>query len=376
MDFDLDVAVIGAGAVGLAVAAEVAETGQQVGVLEKYTRWGMGTSSRNSEVIHAGIHYPPGSLKARLCVEGNRILYEMADAPFNLPVVHTGKITVAVDPEECTVIEALAQQGRYNGVPGLHLLDGRDISRLEPAVQGLCGILTESSGITSAHALMDIFAGRIRDAGGLIGLGEAVTAAEPAGEGYRLFVNHGSSSYTARTVVNAAGLFSDQVAGLFGCPYRLFWAKGDYCSVDGPVPVSRLIYPIPSRHSLGAHIGLRIGGGMRLGPDLQYVQRADRPYPDDAGPTLYSVAPEKAHLFREEAARYLPAIAGAIVRPESYGIRPKLQGPEDDFCDFAIVEESGRGLPRLINLVGIESPGLTAAPAIGRYVRSLISRIT
>jgi len=371
-DFDLDAAVVGAGAVGLAAAAALAEAGWRVGVLERHTRWGMETSSRNSEVIHAGIHYPPGSLKARLCVEGNRLLHAMAEPPFRLPVLRTGKITVAVEPAEIAAVEALERQGRENGVPGMRLLDRDGVARLEPAVRAACGLLTETTGILSAHALMDIFTERLRAAGGLIGLGETLTAAETAGDGYRLFVNGGSGSYTARAVVNAAGLFADRVAALFGCAYRLHWAKGDYCSVDGPAPVSRLIYPVPSGHGLGTHLGLRIGGGMRLGPDVEYVERSERPYPDDDGGTVYSVAPEKAAAFRDSAARWLPALAAAGTRPESYGIRPKLQGPRDGFRDFAVVEESGRGLPRLVNLVGIESPGLTASPAIGRYVRDLL----
>ncbi|HOL65892.1 MAG TPA: NAD(P)/FAD-dependent oxidoreductase [bacterium] len=369
---DFEVLIIGAGVVGLAIGRQLAEDGFSVAILEKEKHFGLGTSSRNSEVLHSGIHYPRGSLKACLCVEGNHLMVELLKKQ-GLMYGPVGKITVASCPEEVAILEALYQQGRQNSVPGMQLLSQTMVNRLEPEVKAEAGLLTPTTGLLNVHQLMDFLAFAFQEAGGLLAFSSPVAGLEKTGSGYQVrVVREKEERYTAEKVINSAGLFADEVAGYLGLKYHLYWARGDYFSLHQPLRVERLIYPVPNPASLGIHLTPRLGGGYRLGPDLEYVEKRIPPYPGETAQPPYRVQPDKSSLFYQEVRRYLPCLKEEAIVPESYGLRAKLQGPGEPFCDFVIRDEAAQGFPGFINLVGIESPGLTASLAIARYVRRLL----
>ncbi len=370
----VDIVIIGAGVVGLAVAARLADRGDDVLLLEKNDDFGQETSSRHSGVIHCGIYYPPGSLKARLCLAGNSSLYDLC-ARYGIGHKRLGKLIVATAVSELDQLEALLERGRDNGVEGLCLLAPPEMKRLEPYVTGAAAILAPSTGIIDAPALMKCFLGLARRGGVQVAYRSRVSCLEKTSGGYRVTVVGDDSdfSFTSRLVINCAGLHADKVAALSGIDidaagYRLHYCKGEYFSIGGGQrhPVKRLIYPLPPPDLSGAgiHVTLDLEGRLRLGPGIQYVDRID-----------YSVDASHKRLFYDSARRLLPWLEYEDLEPEMAGIRPKLQGPGEDFRDFVIAEESSRGLPGLINLIGIESPGLTACPAIAEYVASLVDRL-
>ncbi|MDH4196217.1 MAG: NAD(P)/FAD-dependent oxidoreductase [Candidatus Aminicenantes bacterium] len=372
MSFDFDVAVVGAGVVGLAVAAELAGAGREICVIERHAACGQETSSRNSEVIHSGIYYPPGTLKARLCVEGKRLLYDLCAAR-GLPHRRTGKLVVAADEGEVRDLEALAANGRRNGVDDLALLTRAELGRMEPRVRGAAALWSPSTGILSAHDLMRDLAGRAREKGVAFLLNAEVVGLEPAAGGWRVAVREGGAlqDVHARRVVNSAGLRSDAVAGLAGVDvneagYTLRFNKGEYFRLRRrpETTVERLVYPVPYGEGgwLGVHITVDLQGEIKLGPSAFDVDDLD-----------YSVDPAHAQDFHTAGRRYLPDLRLEDIQPDMAGIRPKL-GPRGDegFRDFVIREESDRGLAGLVNLIGIESPGLTAALAIAATVRALL----
>jgi L-2-hydroxyglutarate oxidase LhgO len=362
---DCDVIVIGAGVVGLAVAAELASSGRSVYLLEKERTHGQGISSRNSEVIHAGLYYPPGSLKAKLCVEGRELLYE-ACARFGVPHRKLGKLVVAVSQDELGPLEALQRNAAACGVTSLVPLDAAAVRRLEPQIRAVAGFFSPETGIVSAHELMELYLAQARASGAQIAYGTEVVGVEPLAAGYRVETRGEDGErfgLRGEAVVNAAGLSSDTVARMVGVDYRLHYCKGSYFSVRNVKrgTVSRLVYPVPEeRHvGLGVHLTLDLGGRMRLGPDAEYIDRVED----------YRVDASKAERFYEAASRYLPFLSREDIAPDTAGIRPKLQGSRDDVRDFVISMD----LPGFVNLVGIESPGLTAAPAIARRVRQLLA---
>jgi len=369
MEYDFDVLVIGAGVVGLAVARELAEASYTTGLLEKNSRYGLETSSRNSEVIHSGIHYPSGSLKTRMCVEGNRLIYEICEK-YNLIYRRTGKITLAVEESEIGKIEELYKTGIANGVEKIRILDASDVKKIVPDVVCKAALYTGTTGIFNAHNFMDFLYHRFINAGGMAGFKEKVVMTEREGGGYLVF-NEEGQRYSTRVLVNCAGLFADRIAGMLGINYNIHWAKGDYFSINRNIPVEILIYPVPGETSLGIHITPRIGGGFKAGPDVEYIEKKEPPYPDEKSMGCYTVDESKREFFYKEIRRYLPVLEIEDLSPEMYGIRAKLQGPEDGFKDFVIKEE----IPSFINLVGIDSPGLTASVAIGRYVKEMINEI-
>jgi L-2-hydroxyglutarate oxidase LhgO len=366
---EVDVVVIGAGVVGLAVAARLAGAGRSVIVLERREGPGRETSSRNSEVIHAGIYYPPGSLRARLCVRGNRLLYAFCEAS-GVACRALGKLVVACSDDEVSSLEELWRRGTTNGARELRLLEAQEARRLEPHVHARAALLSPSTGILDTHGLLKALEARARGHGGQLLYRCRVVAVDRRGEGYTVSVENpsGEERLAARVVVNAAGLESDRVAALAGVDrYRLHPCKGDYFAVSGRRArlVSRLIYPLPTTElqGLGIHVTLDLGGRMRLGPDATYVTR-------DADGVL-DVDPNKAHTFWTAARRYLPALELEDLQPDMAGIRPKLQGPDDPWQDFVITDEQEAGLPGLVSLVGIDSPGLTAALAIAELVEAI-----
>ncbi|GIW06218.1 MAG: dehydrogenase [Dehalococcoidia bacterium] len=384
---DADVVIVGAGVVGLAVAVAVARADRTVFVLERATTFGTGTSSRNSEVVHSGIYYPPGSLKARLCVEGNRRLRALAEEG-RFAFLACGKLVVAVEPAEIPTLEGLLAVGRANGVEGLELIGAADVPRFEPHVRAVAALVVPSTGVVDSHGLLRDLVGRARDGGALMVYGCRVDAAEPMAGGYRLHVGYlagGGDTLTARLVVNAAGLDADLVAALPGLDvdaagYRQEWVKGNYAEVGNGKQrlISRPIYPAPVYHGvragagqaafsgLGVHATRGVDGRVRLGPDVEYLSgRSEQ----------YGVRRGTAESFYESARRFLPFLEPDDVTPESAGIRPRLAAAREAFADFVIAEESARGLPGWINLVGIESPGLTCALPIADEVARLVGEL-
>ncbi|HSD65646.1 MAG TPA: NAD(P)/FAD-dependent oxidoreductase [Vicinamibacteria bacterium] len=367
---DTPLTIVGAGVVGLAVAARLAPRFPEAVVLERRERHGTETSSRNSEVIHAGMYYPTGTLKARLCVRGNRLLYELCER-LEVPHRRTTKLIVATAPGEAGDIERLLALGRANGVP-LSMLTGEECRRLEPAVAATVGLLSPTTGIVSAHGLMDALLHEARRHGAILQPRAELVGLERRDGDYRLEIRtpDGVESLTSERVVNAAGLGSDTVAALAGIDveaagYRLHWWKGSYFAVSGPKArlVSRLVYPPPTHVSLGIHAILGLDGRLRFGPDADHLpdRRQD-----------YSVDETKRAGFGAAVRQLFPQIADEDLAPDIAGIRAKLQGPGEGFRDFVIAEESARGRPGLVSLVGIDSPGLTSALAIAEEVERLL----
>ncbi len=372
MSSQVRIAIIGAGVVGLAIAAELARTERGVFVFEKNGSFGLETSSRNSEVIHAGIYYPEGSLKATLCTQGNRLLYDFA-AEHGVAHRRTGKLIVAVDEGEFGQLEELHRQAQRNGVPGLEMVSRAEVKRLEPNVEAAAAILSPSTGIIDGHGLMRTLNGLARERGADFIFDAEVGGLEQTAGGFRVTVSdrEGTSTFESALVINAAGLNSDRVAGLAGIDidhagYRLHHNKGEYFSVNCPdgAPVSRLVYPLPEQAGVGIHVCVTIDGKVRLGPSTRYVDEID-----------YRIDETEKESFHRSVRRFLPGLRLQDLTPDFAGIRPKLQGPDDDFRDFVITDEASRGLPSLINLIGIESPGLTSSPAIARRVAEMARRL-
>lgn len=367
---DAAVTIIGGGVVGLAIAAELSNAHAPTILLERHSTCGRETSSRNSEVIHAGISYPHGSLKARLCVEGRDLLYDLC-AQHRISFQQTGKIITATEQEELGELEALCQHGKENGVD-LRLLTAESVTNLEPHIRTVGGISSSSSGIISAHGLMDYFRHKAVAQGAIIQTGCAVTGIVRLADWYRIAINdHGlATSIDAEIVVNAAGLDADNVASMAGINpaqygYALSWVKGSYFRVHGAKRgiVKHLIYPLPQQDSLGIHAVVDLGGGLRFGPDVEYLSERVQDYSVDGG---------KKGEFAKAVRRIIPSINDEDLIPDQSGIRAKLQTPGATAKDFVIRNEADKGLNGFINLIGIDSPGLTSSPAIARLVRSII----
>jgi L-2-hydroxyglutarate oxidase LhgO len=368
------ITIIGAGVIGLAIAAQVAGEGREVYILEKNDSFGLETSSRNSETIHAGIYYAENSLKAQTCVEGNALLYKLCQQ-HSIPHKRTGKLIVAKENSELDGLEALLEQGKRNGVPGLAILSRREVGNLEPNIEAEAALLSPSSGIVDSRALMRCFAGIAREKGAEVAYRSKVVGIERTAGGYFVGVRDDTGVHTFKTevVVNCAGLHSDEVAGLGGIDvdeagYRLHYCKGEYFSVNARKSrlVDRLIYPVPvpGAGGVGIHTVQDVEGRMRLGPNARYVDEID-----------FKVDESQQQIFFDSVKPFLPFIEYDDLAPEMAGIRPKLAGPGEGFRDFVIRHEVDRGLPGLINLIGIESPGLTGSPAIAKYIGSIVDEM-
>jgi L-2-hydroxyglutarate oxidase LhgO len=372
MPAEVDVAIIGAGVVGLATAREIAQGKRETFVFEKNRTFGLETSSRNSEVIHAGIYYPEDSLKAKFCTEGRNLLYQLC-AKHNIAYKKSGKIIVAADENEISWLEDLCEQGRKNGVDDLVLLSRAELKKFEPNIEARAGLLSPSSGIFDSYTFLKFLYGQAREKGAEFVFDTEVIGIERAGANYKVQIKDrdGISAFVAHVVVNCAGLNSDKIAQLAGLDiakagYKLHYCKGEYFSLDSKYRnlVSRLIYPVPEQAGHGIHWGQGLDGRVLLGPSAHYVEEID-----------YAVDETYKQYFYNSAKRFLPFVELEDLAPESAGIRPKLQGPEEDFRDFVIAHEEEAGFPGLINLIGIESPGLTAAPAIARYVGRMVDEL-
>ncbi|OGD47953.1 hypothetical protein A3K79_00245 [Candidatus Bathyarchaeota archaeon RBG_13_46_16b] len=359
---EANIVIVGAGVVGLAVAAKLSEKYESVFIFEKNSRFGQETSSHNSGVIHSGIHYPPGSLKARLCVKGNLMLYEICEK-YKIPYKKLGKLTVAIEEEEIEELDTLMRAGNANGVEGLQMLDREGVKKLEPNVEVERALYSPSTGIIEPDEFMGYFYAKTQKNNAVLATKTEVTGLRKAENGFEVAGESVGEKFkvAAKTVVNCAGLYSDKVAAMAGLDvdrlgYRLHHCKGDYFRLVGKPPVKMLVYPVPKGPGLGIHLTPDLAGTVKLGPNAYYVDKID-----------YEVRSSEEE-FRKDVERFLPLIKDRQIQADTAGVRPKLQGPGDSFKDFVIRHEADRGLFGLINLVGMESPGLTAAPAIAEFV--------
>ena len=370
---DADITIIGAGVVGLAIAEKVSEEHNNVFIIEKHLSFGQETSSRNSEVIHAGIYYTMGSLKARLCVEGKWLLYDYCKK-YNIPYNNCGKLIVATSKEEITVIEGLWQTAIRNSVNDLLFLERYQIAELQPDIFALKALFSPSTGIVDSHSLMKQYETNTINNGGQVVYGSEVTGISKISNGYRITLldsDKRNYSFTTRIVINSAGLTSDKVSEMVGLTddnLKILFCKGEYFRINPPKNrlIKRLIYPVPHQNmeGIGIHVTMDMGGGVKLGPDVKYLE---------SNIYDYKLTASKQEAFFKSAKKFLPFLEYDDLAPEMAGIRPKIQKPGEPLRDFYIMEETKRGYPGFINLIGIESPGLTSSISIAKYVNDLIS---
>ena len=363
----VDTLVIGAGVIGLAVAREFAIRGRDVIVLEAADAVGTGTSSRNSEVIHAGLYYPTGSLKARLCVTGRELLYaycEQRGVEHRCP----GKILVATSTEECAVLEKYREQARINGAGELEPLTAAEVRALEPAVECVGGLYSPRTGIVDSHALMIALQGELERAGGQVVCLAPVTGGEVTRTGF--LVNVGGEATTqlmAASVILAAGLDAQRVAlKLQGVPPgsvpATYYAKGHYYSLSGRSPFKHLVYPIAGHGGLGVHVTLDLAGQARFGPDVEWIDAVDYDFDD-----------RRRGAFETAIRRYFPTLDAARLAPAYTGVRPKVVPSGSPAADFIVHGPADHGVPGFVALYGIESPGLTASLALAEHVATLLT---
>ncbi|EYC51596.1 FAD-dependent oxidoreductase [Hylemonella gracilis str. Niagara R] len=371
----VDVVVAGAGVVGLAVARALAQSGREVLVLEAAGAIGTGTSSRNSEVIHAGLYYPTGSLKARLCVQGRDMLYGYC-AERGVNHRRCGKLLVATSEAQMPKLHAIAAQAAANGVHDLQWLSRDQARALEPALECVAALLSPSTGIIDSHGLMLALQGDLENAGGQVVFNTAVAHPVVVPQGIEVeAVDRASQSSTrllVRTFVNAAGLSAPALARqIEGLDSRhvptAHYAKGSYFSLAGRAPFSRLIYPMPEGGGLGVHLTLDLGGQARFGPDAEWLTGVSTDTLD------YTVNPARGDAFYAEVRRYWPGLRDGALLPAYSGVRPKISGRDEPAADFVIQGPADHGVSGLVNLFGIESPGLTSCLAIGEQVRHVLA---
>jgi len=368
---DVPITIIGAGVVGLAIGARLSQNTSDVFILEKNDRFGQETSSRNSEVIHSGIYYPTDSLKARLCVEGNRLLYDYCES-HDVRCLKLGKLVVASVEEELPMLTNILQQATANGVSDGYQLTASEVNEMEPNIKALGALFFPSTGIVDSMGLMiSLVRDCVNNKVTLVYRSEVI-AIRTIVEGFEVQVQEpgGQYSFTTRCVINAAGLNSDRIAAMTGTNLendRIFYWKGEYFAVRNYKRklIHHLVYPVPhTNHAgLGIHATLDLDQGLKLGPDATFLQD---------GILDYSVDPDKRQDFYEGASRFLPFLEPDDLTPDQAGIRPKLIRPNDKERDFIIREESTAGMAGLINLIGIESPGLTSCLSIANYVNNLL----
>jgi L-2-hydroxyglutarate oxidase LhgO len=362
----VDAVVIGAGVVGLAAARALALAGREVIVLEAEESIGNHTSSRNSEVIHAGIYYPKGSLKAQLCVTGKQQLYDYCRSR-GVPYLNCGKVLVAASEAEIPAVLGYIDKARANGVSDLRRISLEELRELEPAVKAVAAVYSPSTGIIDSHAYMLALQGDVENAGGAVVLRSPVTCGDATSEGVTLEVGGSEPmSICCKLLVNSAGLLAPSIArSIRGIPAASippqYFAKGHYYTLSGKSPFNRLVYPMAGAGHLGVHVTIDLGGQARFGPDIDWIDGID--YRFDAA---------REPLFYEAIRQYYPALKDGALQPGYTGIRPKISGPNEPAADFMIQGPGEHGVPGLVNLYGIESPGLTASLAIGELARRML----
>jgi len=369
-----NILIVGGGVVGCAVARALSARWQDVFLVEQFPKLGMATSTRNSGVNHSGIYYPKNSLKARLCVEGNHLTYEFCEN-HNVPFRHSGKLVVAADAHEEPELLALKKRGEDNGVEGLQLVDAAEIRKREPHIRGVAALYVPSTGIVSAEELVHAYARVATNQGANLVTRAQVVSLEPSGNTIRVGLRIGDEEDSqeekieARCVVNAAGLYADEVAAMLGnSSWKIYPVRGEYCEVRGPRSslINNLVYPLPHSDglSLGVHFTKTLWGTFLLGPTATYVEEKDN-YEKNRLPIA---------AFAESAKTLLPEIEERDLQLGYTGLRPKLAPPtHKGIMDFVITRD--RDVPQAIQLVGIESPGLTAAPAIAEHVTQLVAQV-
>jgi len=360
--------VIGAGVVGLAVARALALAGREVVILEAEDAIGTHTSSRNSEVIHAGIYYPKGSLKARACVEGRNRLYEYCET-HGVPFRRCGKLIVAADDAQIPELKGIQKKAHENGVTDVVEIPAAEAMRMEPALRCVAALHSPSTGIIDSHALMLAYQGDAEAAGAMLGLKSSLQKVFIKEKSFELHAEK-SDPISCEILVNSAGFRAPSVARLMeGFPAAKippeYYAKGNYYSLTSRPPFSRLVYPVPEPGGLGVHVTLDLAGQARFGPDVEWVERFD-PRTD------YAVDPKRSERFYAAIRRYWPALPDGALAPGYSGIRPKISGPKEPAADFLIQGPAEHGIPGLVNLFGIESPGLTASLALADDVATLL----
>jgi len=362
MSEQVDAVVVGAGVVGLAVARALATAGHEVIVLERHGLIGSETSSRNSEVIHAGIYYPTGSLKARLCVAGKHQLYAYCEER-GIPHRRCGKLIVATSEAQTGELARIRQKAAENGVTDLEFWEGPRARTLEPALSCTAALWSPSTGIIDSHALMLAYQGDLEDAGGMIAFNARLDHARVTEDGFTLRIGGAEPMELAcRILVNSSGLEAPALARRIegydpALAPEAHYCKGNYYRLAGKSPFSRLIYPVPEAAGLGVHVTIDMAGQSRFGPDTEWVETID-----------YAVDPRRADVFYEAVRRYWPALPDHALTPDYAGIRPKLHPAGEPAADFVIQNPADHAVPGLVQLFGIESPGLTASPAIATAV--------
>jgi L-2-hydroxyglutarate oxidase LhgO len=370
---DADITIIGAGVVGLAIAEKVSAEHDNVFLIEKHLSFGQETSSRNSEVIHAGIYYTKDSLKAKLCVEGKWLLYDYCKR-YEIPYKNCGKLIVATSEKEIGVIEGIRQNAIKNGVDDLLVFGREQIAELEPNIFALKALFSPSTGIVDSHSLMKQYETNSYNNGCQIVYGSEVTGISQIKNGYKIDLfdaDKKNYSFTTKIVINSAGLTSDKVSEMTGISdesLKILFCKGEYFRINPPKNrlIKRLVYPVPHQNmeGIGIHVTIDMGGGVKLGPDVKYLE---------SNIYDYKLTESKKEAFYKSAKKFLPFLELEDITPEMAGIRPKLQKPGEPLRDFYIKEETKRGYPGFINLIGMESPGLTSSIAIANYVNGLIN---
>ncbi len=359
---EVECVVVGAGVIGLAVARALAIAGRDVLVIERAPTIGFETSSRNSEVIHSGIYYPKGSLKATTCVEGRRRLYAHC-REHGVAHAQIGKIIVASDEAEMPALERIAAAARANGVDDVEWLSATQAKRLEPELQCVAALLSPSTGIIDSHGLMLAFQGEAEDAGAIIVLRTPIVTGRVRSDGFELATGgNDPATIGCRYLVNAAGLLAPALARVIdGVPPETippaYFCRGVYFTLSGKTPFRHLVYPVPPAGGLGVHITLDLAGQARFGPDVEWISSID-----------YRVDPKRAAAFYAAVRRYWPGLRDGALQPGYAGIRPKISGPGEPAADFVVQGPGRHGVPGLVNLYGIESPGLTASLALADEV--------
>lgn len=367
---DYDVLIVGSGVVGLAIASQLSSIGMSILLVERHSSFGKETSSRNSEVIHSGIYYEKNSLKAKLCVEGNKLLYDWCDK-YDVPYSRTGKYIIALDTEQESSLYKLLKKGEENGVEGLRIANSNEVTSKNPGVSCKSALYSPNTGIVDSHELMKSFAYGATSSYCDILYNHSAVNIQFNGINYdtKLITDDGEEySVSSEYIINSAGLDADLLAESSGIDidksnYRITFVKGHYFKLRAGLTgiVSNLIYPVPQINftGLGVHITMDLAGGLKLGPDVNYLENRIQDY---------TVPDSIQNKFFQSAKKYLPSLQLEDLSPDQSGIRPKLQKPNEPTRDFLINEESSKGFPKMINLIGIESPGLTSCIAIAKYI--------
>ena len=364
-----EIVIVGSGVIGLAIARELSKNHKDILVIEKNPSFGQETSSRNSEVIHAGIYYPRDSLKAKTCLQGRRLLYEYCQKN-NIGHKRIGKLIAITNNNQRESLEKLFKNGLESGVEDLKIIFKEEIKEIEPNINAKAAIFSSSTGIVDSHSLMKNLLSEFRSRGGQIAYNAEVVGIDKVSEGFKVSVEDigGLFSFSAQIVINASGLNSDKVAEMVGIKkdeYRIKYCKGDYFRVHNNKAklINRLIYPLPKTENagLGIHATLDLSSGLRLGPDDEYVDKV-----------YYDIDQSKKEIFYDDIKALLPFIRLEDLGPDTSGIRSKLQGPGQGFRDFIVGDEYSNGFSGFINLIGIESPGLTACLAIAKMVEGMV----